>query len=54
VHEAAIVDVNGRTVQTFRGEGHKTYTLPRLGTGVHILRVKTTQGFVARPLSAGL
>lgn len=54
VHEAAIVDVNGRTVHTFRGDGHKTYSLPTLGTGVHVLRVKTTQGFVARPLSAGL
>lgn len=54
VHEASIVDVNGRTVHTFRGEGHKTYTLPALGTGVHVLRVKTTQGVTARALSAGL
>lgn len=53
-HEAMILDVTGRTLHTFRGEGPKNYTLPALGKGVHVLRVKTTEGVVSRPLSAGL
>lgn len=54
LHEAAILDVSGRVLHVFRGEGHKTYTFPAVGKGVHVLRVKTNQGMIARPLSAGL
>jgi glucose/arabinose dehydrogenase len=54
-HEATILDVAGRAVHVFRGEGHKTYNLPaQLGSGIHVLRVKTTEGVVARPLASGL
>src|SRR5690606_11404214 len=49
-HEASILDVSGRTLHTFRGEGPKNYTLPALGKGVHVLRVKTVEGIVSRPL----
>lgn len=54
LHEATVVDLSGRMVHSFRGEGHKTYNLPKLGSGIHVLRVKTSQGIVSRPLSAGL
>src|SRR5690606_30940099 len=43
-HEISIMDVSGRVLKTFRGEGHKTYAIPAIGSGVHVLRVKTTQG----------
>jgi glucose/arabinose dehydrogenase len=54
IHEASILDVSGRTLKTFRGEGHKTYDIPAIGSGVHVLRVKTSEGMTVRPLAAGL
>jgi hypothetical protein len=53
-HEAMILNIQGRVLHTFRGEGHKTYNLPALGAGTYVLRVKTTEGIVSRPLAAGL
>jgi len=53
-HEATILDVNGRMVQSFKGTGHMTYALPKLGAGIHLLRVRTADGIVTRSLSAGL
>jgi glucose/arabinose dehydrogenase len=51
-HEAFILDVQGRTLHTFRGDGPKVYNIPDLGaSGIHVLRVKTSQGMTARPLA---
>jgi glucose/arabinose dehydrogenase len=50
-HEAVIMDVSGRVLRTFRGEGHKTYAIPSLGAGIHVLRVKTTEGIVSNAIA---
>jgi hypothetical protein len=52
-HQASILDVSGRVLKEFRGEGHKTYYIPSLGTGIHVLRIKTTEGTISRSLAAG-
>jgi hypothetical protein len=50
-HEATILDVNGRVLFNFRGEGPQNYNIPELGAkGVHVLRVKTDNGIAVRPL----
>jgi cytochrome c len=52
-HEATILDVNGRVLLNFRGEGPQNYNIPDLGAkGVHVLRVKTPHGVAVRPLFA--
>jgi cytochrome c len=54
-HESAILDVNGRTLQTFRGEGPTNYNIPKLGaSSIYLLRVKTEQGIAIRSISSGL
>ena len=52
-HEASIIDVNGKVLKTFKGEGHKTYNIPTMGSGIHLLRVKTTLGEVSSVLATG-
>jgi hypothetical protein len=52
-HEAVILDVRGRTLHTFRGNGPRNYNIPELGaSGIHVLRVKTSQGTAVRPIAA--
>jgi glucose/arabinose dehydrogenase len=52
-HEATILDVTGRALHVFRGEGPSNYTVPEMGTkGVHIVRVKTSTGIAVRTLSS--
>lgn len=53
-HEAQILSINGRVLHTFQGEGHKSYTIPALGSGVHLLRVKTTEGMTVRSVASAL
>jgi hypothetical protein len=54
-HEAAILDMNGRTLHTFRGEGPMNYNIPRMGaSGIYLLQVKTIQGAAIRSISPGL
>jgi glucose/arabinose dehydrogenase len=54
-HEATILDMSGRVLFTFRGEGPQVYNLPAaLGAGgVYVLRVRTAEATAVRPL-AGL
>jgi hypothetical protein len=53
-HQAEILDVGGRVLHDIRGEGHKTYNIPKVGSGIHVLRVTTPSGIVTSPLASGL
>jgi cytochrome c len=51
-HEAAIMDLNGRTLHSFRGEGTKNYHIPRMqASNIYLLQVKTEQGVAIRSIS---
>ncbi len=50
-HEVRIMDIRGRTVMAFRGEGKKQYALTGITEpGLYQVRVKTEQGVVTRKL----
>jgi hypothetical protein len=54
-HEAAIMDVNGRTLHTFRGEGPMNYNIPKMGaSSIYLLQVRTSEGVAIRSISSGL
>jgi glucose/arabinose dehydrogenase len=53
-HEAVILDVRGRALHSFHGEGPRNYNIPELGAkGIYVLRVKSVLGMAMRPI-AGL
>ncbi|HEX2611961.1 MAG TPA: PQQ-dependent sugar dehydrogenase, partial [Fibrobacteria bacterium] len=52
-HVIQILDVNGRTVHSFKGQGSKTYAMPALEHGkVFVLRAETAIGTAVRTFSS--